>query len=69
MSDVKKTAIVIDDNEYIFEEMMPEQQLLINHIADLDHKINSAQFKLQQLNVGKDAFVQMLKESLKSKTE
>jgi hypothetical protein len=60
----KKTPIVLDDVEYIFEDMTPEQQLLVNHVADLDRKIGSTQFTLQQFNIGKDAFVKMLKESL-----
>jgi hypothetical protein len=33
--------------------------------VDLDRKIGSTQFQLQQLNVGKDAFLTMLKEALK----
>lgn len=64
MGQDKKTPVVIDDVEYIFEEMTSEQQLLVNHVADLDRKISSAQFNLDQLRVGKDAFVQMLKLSL-----
>jgi hypothetical protein len=38
--------------------------LLVNHVADLDRKISSAQFNLDQLAVGKDAFIKMLKEKL-----
>ena len=37
---------------------------MINHINSLQQKINSAEFNLDQLRVGKDAFVQMLKGSL-----
>jgi hypothetical protein len=37
---------------------------MVNHIADLDRKIGSSQFNLDQLNVGKDAFIKMLKEAL-----
>jgi hypothetical protein len=44
--------------------MTKEQQLLVNHVADLDRKISSAQFNLDQLAVGKDAFIKMLKEKL-----
>ena len=57
----KKTPIVIDDVEHIFEDMTSEQQMMVNHIADLDRKIQSAQFNLDQLSVGKDAFIKMLK--------
>ena len=57
----KKTPIVIDDVEYMFEDMTAEQQMMVNHIADLDRKIQSTQFNLNQLSVGKDAFIKMLK--------
>ena len=64
MGQDKKTPITIDDVEYIFEDMDKEQQMLVNHVADLDRKIGSAQFNLDQLAVGKDAFIKMLKEKL-----
>jgi hypothetical protein len=64
MGEKKTTPITIDDVEYTFEDMKPEQQAMINHIADLDRKIGSAQFNLDQLQVGKQAFVNMLKTSL-----
>jgi hypothetical protein len=64
MAETKKTTITIDDVDYIFEDMTPKQQVMVNHIADLDRKIGSSQFNLDQLNVGKDAFIKMLKEAL-----
>ena len=64
MGEKKTTPITIDDKEYIFEDMNQEQQLLVNHVLDLDRKIASTQFNLDQLNVGKQAFVNLLKEAL-----
>jgi hypothetical protein len=69
MGEKKTTPITIDDVEYIFEEMTQEQQLLVNHVADLDRKIASTQFNLDQLSVGKQAFVQLLKEKLAAPVE
>lgn len=69
MAEKKTTPIVIDDVEYQFENMTQEQQLLVNHVADLDRKIASTQFNLDQLSVGKQAFVQMLKEKLTAPVE
>ena len=66
MAKDKKTPIVIDDVEYFFEDMTDEQKTLVNHVADLDRKIATARFNLDQLSVGKDAFVNLLKESLKT---
>jgi hypothetical protein len=60
----KKTPITIDNVEYQYEDLTSEQQTIFNHCIDLDRKISSAQFNLDQLNVGKNAFFNMLKESL-----
>ncbi len=60
----KKTSILIDDVEHFYEDMTQEQQVLVNHLADLDRKIGSSQFNLDQLNVGKNAFMGLLKQSL-----
>ena len=60
----EKTPIIIDDVEYHYEDLTEEQQAMVNHIADLDRKLSSAQFNLDQLRVGKDAFVKMLTFSL-----
>jgi hypothetical protein len=63
----KKTPITVNDVEYVYEDMTPEQQALVNHCLDLTRKIESSQFNLDQLNVGKQAFVKLLEESLKPK--
>jgi hypothetical protein len=63
----EKTPIVIDGVEHNFEDMTQEQQMMVNHIADLDRKIGAAQFNIDQLRVGKDAFIGMLKASLETK--
>lgn len=60
----KKTVITIDDVDYTEDQLTDEQKMMINHINSLQQKINSAQFNLDQLSVGKDAFVNMLKASL-----
>lgn len=62
----EKTPIMIDDVEYQYEDMTQEQQMMVNHIADLDRKLASAQFNIDQLRVGKDAFVKMLKDNLQT---
>ena len=69
MAKNEKTPIVVDDVEYSFEDMTPQQQALVNHVADLDRKINAAQFNLDQLVVGKNAFIQMLKQALQEPKE
>jgi hypothetical protein len=65
MENIKKNQVTIDDVEYAFEDMKPEQQAMVNHLIDLDRKIGSTQFNLAQLEVGKQAFLTMLRDSLK----
>ena len=65
----EKTPILIDDVEYKYEDMTEEQQMMVNHIADLGSETASAQFNLDQLRVGKDAFVDMLRRSLSSEDQ
>ena len=65
----EKTPILIDDVEYKYEDMTEEQQMIVNHIADLDRKISAARFNVDQLSVGKDAFVDMLRRSLSSEDQ
>lgn len=65
----KETPITIDDKEYIIENMTQEQQVMVNHIADLDRKINSSLFNLDQLQFGKQAFVAELKRKLEEPEE
>ena len=62
----KKTQITIDEVSYNFEDLTEEQQKLFQHCVDLDRKISSSQFQLDQLNVGKQAFIKLLKDSLKA---
>jgi hypothetical protein len=65
MAEKKTTPISVDGVEYTLEDMSPEQQAMVNHISDLDRKVRSTQFNLDQLNVGRQAFVEMLSKSLK----
>jgi hypothetical protein len=66
MSEKKTASIVIDDVEYTEDQLTDEQKVLINHVADLDRKINSTRFNLDQLMVGKEAFMARLKASLEA---
>lgn len=64
MAEKKTTPVTIDGTEYQFEDMTQEQQMLVNHVADLDRKLNSARFNVDQLQVGRNAFMNMLTTSL-----
>ena len=62
----KEQTITIDDTEYKVDDLSKEQIAIVNHVSDLDRKLSSAQFNLDQLNVGRNAFMNMLTESLKT---
>jgi hypothetical protein len=65
MSKEKSPQIVtIDGVEHDANTFTEQQVLLLNHCVDLDRKIGSTQFQLQQLQVGKDSFLKLLKEAL-----
>jgi hypothetical protein len=65
----EKTPVNIDNVEYKYEDMTQEQQILLNHVADLDRKLDSAKFNVDQLQVGRNAFFEMLKRALEAKPE
>ena len=69
MAEKKTTPVVIDNVEYALEDMTVEQQTLLNHVADLDRKIKSTQFNLDQLNVGRNAFMNALTTALTAEPE
>ena len=69
MAEKKPQPVTIDGVEYDFSEMTQEQQALVNHVADLDRKLGSTRFNLDQLQVGRDAFFAMLKKSLETNAE
>ena len=60
----KKTPITVNDVEYAYEDMTPTQQAYVNHINDLDRKIGSSVFNLDQLRIGQQAFIDMLQKDL-----
>lgn len=69
MAEKKPVTITINDVDYTEDQLTDEQKVLINHVADLDRKIGSTRFNLDQLQVGRDAFMNMLTASLKKETE
>ena len=60
----EKPVLKIDDKEYDIESMNDGQKAMINHVADLDRKLQSAEFNLVQLRFGRQAFVDALKASI-----
>ena len=65
----KEAVLKIDEKEYLIDDLTQEQKVMVDHVADLDRKISSSSFNLQQLNFGKQAFVDALKASLEKDSE
>tara|TARA_R100000808_G_C2128683_1_gene138334 strand:+ start:228 stop:467 length:240 start_codon:yes stop_codon:yes gene_type:complete len=62
----KEPTLVLDDKEYNINSMKDDEKLLVAHINDLNRKVDSARFNLQQLEMGRQSFVQSLKNSLEA---
>ena len=64
MSNNTKPQLMIDGIEYDVEKLTDQQRALLDHVVDLERKVGSAKFNLDQLSVGRDTFFNMLKQSL-----
>jgi hypothetical protein len=64
MANKQPQTVTIDGVEYDAEKFTEQQAMLVNHVADLDRKIGSTRFQLDQLEVGRNAFFTMLKAQL-----
>jgi hypothetical protein len=69
MAKDEKKTITVNDIEHNVEDLSEQQIAMVNHIADLDRKLASARFNVDQLQVGREAFVDMLTRSLAQKAE
>jgi uncharacterized protein YdeI (BOF family) len=69
MAEKQTQIITIDDKDYTEDQLTDQQKVIINHVADLDRKIRSAEFNLDQLRIGREAFVNMLTQSLEQTEE
>ena len=65
----EQAKVMINDEEYIFDDLSDEQKAMVNHISDSDRKINSSRFNLDQLIFGKDAFFSALNTSLEAEVQ
>ena len=64
MAKNEKKTITVNEVEHNIEDLTEQQVAMVNHIADLDKKLGSLGFNMDQLKVGREAFVNMLTASL-----
>ena len=60
----KEPFLDIDGDTYTVDELDDNQKLMVQHLSDLNRKIDGATFNLQQLQFGRQAFVDALKASI-----
>ena len=60
----EQQSVVINDVEYKPEDLNEEQVMLVNHVADLDRKIQGSMFNLDQLQGGREFFMRKLEDAL-----
>ena len=64
MAKNEKKTITVNDVEHNIEDLTVQQIAMVNHITDLDKKLGNLGFNVDQLTVGREAFVNMLSASL-----
>ena len=69
MAKNEKKTITVNDVEHNIQDLNEQQIAMVNHIADLDKKLGSLGFNMDQLKVGREAFVNMLTSSLSEDDE
>ena len=57
-------TLVLDDKEYKINDLGDDEKLIVAHTNDLNRKVDSARFNLQQIEMGRQAFVNSLKAKL-----
>ena len=60
----EEPKVSIEGKEYKVSDLEPEQVDMVNHVADLDNKLRSAQFNITQMQGGRNFFMDMLNKDL-----
>ena len=60
----KSDILTLDDKKYEIDKMSNEEKMMVAHLRDIQNKQASNRFIADQLQVGHDGFVAMLRESL-----
>ena len=68
MPEEEKKTLTVNDKTYSVEDLSEQELVMVNHVADLDQKLMSSRFSVDQLQVCRDTFVNMLTSSLENPT-
>lgn len=61
--------ITFNGKDYTEDQLNDKQKVIISHIRDLQKKISSTEFSLDQLKISYDAFIKMLGDEIIEKEE
>ena len=65
MTDVQeKPTLVFDDNNYVIEDLSEKAQYLVGQLQDLAQQGNATRARLDQIEVARNGFTEMLREEL-----
>jgi len=64
MAKDEKKTITVNDQTHNVEDLTAVQVTMVNHLQDLERKLSSARFNVDQLMVGREAFIKLLEDSL-----
>ena len=65
MTDVQeKPTLVFDDNNYVIEDLSEKAQYIVGQLQDLAQQGNSTRARLDQIEVARAGFTEMLREEL-----
>lgn len=65
MTDVQeKPTLVFDDNNYVIEDLSEKAQYLVGQLQDLAQQGNATRARLDQIEVARSGFTDMLREEL-----
>ena len=67
MANQQPQTVTVDNVEYNIADLSDKAKMLIDHVSDLDRKMGSMRFQMDQIQVGRDAFFGMLKQELAPK--
>ena len=60
----EKPVLTLDGKEYFADELTGEQLRIKDHLGDLNNKLNTNVFIAEQLNVSREAFINMFRGTL-----
>ena len=69
MSETQERKVTINEQDYNFDELSQEQQMLVEHIENCRRQKANLAFQIDRENVAEGAFAKMLTESFDKKEE